>query len=169
MIGDVFGLAVDCGRQKWDADYLAKHFAGFVFPLPGGEGASVSVRVERAEGDRWWRLVVTPDDVSEDDPARRRGEAGWWLYQRLRRGPSFRAAIVGDERRWRLLHTLGGEAPAVDGLVLRADLWERLGEPAGFQQFTDEHVWRIYYGEWPDEAAPAAQECEGVGSGEGIG
>lgn len=144
----LFQLAVECDRDHEAALRLRRQFEGQTFTLRDATFFRLTIdEVSQDEIGRWWVSVILDSEGRflqlTDNPALL-AEAGEKLYDRLRSARGYRFAIVGFE----VLQFNDVDAlpellvrPGITGLVVCEDLFQKLGQPAGFTQFSEGYVW----------------------------
>jgi hypothetical protein len=153
-----FGLEVECGPEE-AARSVAEHFQGLPLSLPDGLKRQCMAQPWRDVEANWWVRAAPPGASASgipgnDDPelrsASRLSEFGHLLYGHLRTAPAFRYALAGIETsEFRYFSELDQDLVRLpfSGLVIRNDIWQRLGRPSVFVEFRAGYVWRPYAGE----------------------
>lgn len=104
--------------------------------------------------------MVTVDGISQygitcNSDAEEMTAIGIELYKLLKLAPEFRYALCGVEiDGWRDFHELEEDPEdilLIPGFVIRKDIYEKLGSPGEFEEFSSNYLWTPYQGEqWID-------------------
>ncbi len=144
----LFQLAVECGNDHETAHRIKARFDGQVVRLADGKPFRLSIdEVSQDEQGRWWVSVNVGSGgrfLQFTDRPVLLAEAGEKLYEQLKTVKGYRFAIVGFE----VLQFNSLEAlpellvrPGMPGLVVSQEVFQSLGQPAGFAGFSEGYYW----------------------------
>ncbi|MEZ4362979.1 MAG: hypothetical protein R3B48_22500 [Kofleriaceae bacterium] len=142
----IFALWAQC-RTGEEASAFAAHFAQQRWSLRDGVSTVCSASIE-ADTCCWIQPSnVSRSGVTDETVAAQLAEVGTLLHEHLRTAPAFLFALVGvevdDVRTEAEMEELARDTHrAYQGLVVSVDLWQRAGQPPGFDPFRPGHLWR---------------------------
>ena len=150
----LFMLVAECGSDEQSARRIVEHFTQLSWVLSDGS----TMFFKSDPDDVWCRGGVVwcsafPDGVSATGESQRitsnelRVEITKRSYQELRNVDGFRFALIGWEAAsqcdWdEILEAKADPDSLPLGLVIREDLWSKLGAPHAFEPFGPRSRWR---------------------------
>jgi len=143
----LFQLAAECGDDLSAARRLRDHFEGQTFTLQNGRSFRLTTdEISQDERGRWWVSLILKNGgrfLQVIDSPAVLAEAAKKLYERLSSAQGYRFAVVGFEvLQFNDVEALRGPSrPGLRGLVLSQQVFEELGRPAGFTEFSEGYLW----------------------------
>jgi hypothetical protein len=151
----IFEMAVECGREKKDANAVSQHFQDITINAGTSEQPLLStMRISTwQDGEGNWWCSIFPSGVSrtgrQDNTIRSAPQVyliAMGLYRRLMEVRHFRYAVCGYEvtpfdTYSKLLKDKGGAHKPLTGLVLSRAIYEQLGRPVGYREFGEQSYW----------------------------
>ncbi|MCP4679264.1 MAG: hypothetical protein GY854_28005 [Deltaproteobacteria bacterium] len=155
-MGFFYMMEVHC-RNTWIATALAEKYAGQTFTFSGAHdmwgGDVCKFRTGGGQFDgEWWASIspsgVTTSGIGSEQEASRANQFCNVMYGMLRNEKFFNFALADVEcEAFRTLEELKEDLVAgyaqehFDGLVVSKDLLAEVGNPDGFQDFSETHMW----------------------------
>lgn len=164
-MGVIFGLSVECGSDRKQAELFAAHFQSLSFELITGKISTFSTEIYQDDEANWW-VDSWPSNISVSglcnsvEDAIDFSEAGFRMYAHLLLAPPFRFALVGVEvfqfiTYSELINVLEinhqnnkeNPFPLWEGFVIHETILEKFGHPRSFLPFGNSYQWMQYNGE----------------------